>query len=295
MRLLLRQKDGSSKEFQFVNGPVSIGRATNNQVFLPDRGVSRQHAILHCDGDGKWMVEDKGSSNKTYLNDMAITKAEIKHGDCLRIIDFTLEFILEDQAEEAAAMANLPEDTLHLEAALTTPKHETVVRKPDAQHAPAMRLAARRLSDFSSATEKIFMAGSIDEMLLTILDIAMDQFSAYHVWSALRTQPAGPMTSHAGKRRDGQPIQLNQLQLSEKIIQAVEKGQFLVLPRVSAQLESKDRIRSAMIATIIRPNGCYGVIYVDNAMINEHYSLSDLDYLMLIAMHTASVLNKFLD
>lgn len=292
MRLLLRQRDGSSKEFQFVKGPISIGRATNNQVFLPDRGVSRQHAILHCSDDGKWMVEDKGSSNKTYLNDQAVSKAELKHGDCLRIIDFTLEFILEEQAE--AEMPSLPEDTLHLEAALTTPKHETVVRKPDAQHAPAMRLAARRLSDFSTASERIFTSGSLDEMLLTILDISMDQFSAYHVWSALRTQPAGPMTCHAGKRRDGQPIQLNQLQLNEKIIQAVEKGQFLVLPRVSAQLESKDRIRSAMIATIIRPNGCYGVIYVDNAMINEHYSLSDLDYLMLIAMHSASVLNKFL-
>ncbi len=292
MRLLLRQRDGSSKEYQFINGPVSIGRATNNQVFLPDRGVSRQHAILHCNDSGKWTVEDKGSSNKTYLNDMAITKAELKHGDCLRIIDFTLEFILEEQAEPE--MSNQPEDTLHLEAALTTPKHETVVRKPDAQHAPAMRLAARRLSDFSVASEKIFNTGSLDEMLLTILDIAMDQFSAYHVWSALRTQPGGPMTCHAGKRRDGQPIQLNQLQLNEKIIQAVEKGQFLVLPRVSAQLESKDRIRSAMIATIMRPTGCFGVIYVDNAMINEHYSLSDLDYLMLIAMHSASVLNKFL-
>ena len=132
-------------------------------------------------------------------------------------------------------------------------------------------------------------------MLLILLNVTSDQFSAYHVWSALRTQPSGPMICHAGKRRDGKAVQLDQLQLSDKITQAVERGQFMVLPRVSAQIESKDRIRSAMIATIMRPNGCFGVLYVDNAMANEHYSLSDLDYLMLIAMHTAAILNKFLE
>ena len=158
-----------------------------------------------------------------------------------------------------------------------------------------MRLAARRLSDFSKATENIFEAGSLDELLLTLLDVTLEQFSAYHVWCALRKQPAGPMTCHGGKRRDGTPVQLGELQLSEKITQAVEKGQFVVMPSVSAQLEKKDRIRSAMVAAIIRPTGCFGVLYVDNAMIHEHYSLSDLDYLMLIAMHTAAILKRFLD
>ena len=67
------------------------------------------------------------------------------------------------------------------------------------------------------------------------------------------------------------------------------------MPSVSAQMEAKERIRSAMVAAIMRPNGCFGVLYVDNAMIHEHYSLSDLDYLMLIAMHTAAILKKFMD
>ena len=159
MRVLVRQKDGDSKELQFIKGPISIGRGTNSHVFLPDRGVSRQHAVIHSTDDGRWIVEDLGSSNKTYLNDKEIRKAEIKHGDCIRIIDFNLEIILQEQTE--AEIASQLEDTMHLEAALTTPKHETVVRKPDAQHAPAMRLAARRLSDFSAASERIFQANSL--------------------------------------------------------------------------------------------------------------------------------------
>ncbi len=293
MRVLVKQSDGNTKELQFTEGPISIGRGTNNKVFLPDRGVSREHAVINSTDDGKWIIEDLGSSNKTYLNDKAIQKAEIKHGDCLRITDFTLEIILIKQARAEEPIH--PEDTLHLEAALTVPKHETVVRRPDAQHAPAMRLAARRLTDFSKATERIFETGGLDELLLTLLDITLEQFSAYHVWCALRKQPTGPMTCHGGRRRDGSPVQLSELQLSEKVTQAVEKGQFFVLPSVSAQLESKERIRSAMVAAIMRPTGCFGVLYVDNAMIHEHYSLSDLDYLMLIAMHTAAIMKRFLD
>jgi len=294
MRVLVKQSDGTAKELQFTEGPISIGRGANNRVFLPDKGVSREHAVIRNTGGGKWIIEDLGSSNKTYLNDKAIRKAEIKHGDYLRITDFTLEIILEEQARVEEPIHS--EDTLlHLEAALTVPKHETVVRRPDAQHAPAMRLAARRLSDFSKATGIIFEAGGLDELLLTLLDVTLEQFSAYHVWCALRKQSTGPMTCHGGKRRDGTPVQLGELQLSEKITQAVEKGQFFVMPSVSAQVEKKDKIRSAMVAAIMRPTGCFGVLYVDNAMIHEHYSLSDLDYLMLIAMHTAAILKRFLD
>jgi pSer/pThr/pTyr-binding forkhead associated (FHA) protein len=293
MRIVVKQKDGNSKQFQFTQGPISIGRGANSHVFLPDKAVSRQHAVVHNTEDGKWIIEDLGSSNKTYLNDKAVDKAEIKHGDCLRITDFIIEIILEQ--ELGKEMPTHPEDTLQLEAALATPKHETVVRRPDAQHAPAMRLAAGRLTDFSKATQQIFEADDLDGLLLTLLDIIIEQFDAYHVWVALRKQSTGPMICHGGKRRDGSPVQLADLQLSEKITQAVEKGQFCVLPRVSAQMESKERIRSAMIASIMRPNGCFGVFYVDNAMIHEHYSLSDLDYLMLIAMHTAAILKKFMD
>jgi pSer/pThr/pTyr-binding forkhead associated (FHA) protein len=293
MRLVVKQKDGNAREFQFTEGPISIGRGANSHIFLPDRAASRQHAVINYTEEGKWIVEDLDSTSKTYLNDEVIRKAEIKHGDYLRITDYIIEIVLEEDAEADKAIGL--EDTLHLEASLAIPPHETVVRKPDAGHAPAMRLAASRLMDFSHATETICEANSIDKLVLTLLDLTLKQFGAFHVWCALRKQPAGPMTCHAGKKRDGKIVDLGQIKLQKKVIQAVEKGQFLVMPRVSAQIEEEEAIRSALIAAIIRPTGCFGVLYVDNAMKEKHYSLSDLDYLMLLAMHTAAILKKFLD
>ncbi|MFC1781721.1 FHA domain-containing protein [Planctomycetota bacterium] len=292
MRMLLRQKDGTTRDFQFDKGPISIGRGANCNIFLPDKTVSRQHAVINSTDGGKWEIEDLDSASKTYLNDEAVHKAEIKHGDSVRITDFIIDIIIEEAISEDDKAMQL-DDTMHLEAALAVPPHETVVRTPDAGHAPAMRLAARRLTEFSHATETIFNAESIDNLLLCLLEIMLEQFGASHVWCALRTSASGAMICHGGRKKDGSPVDLDKLKLQQKITQVVEKGQFLVLPRVSAQLEEEEAIRSALIAAIMRPNGCFGVLYIDNAMKDKHYSLSDLDYLMLISMHTAAIMKKF--
>ena len=107
MRLVVKQGDSTANEFRFAKGPVYIGRHTNSQVFLPDRVVSRHHAVIFSTQDGKWMVEDLDSANKTYLNEKAIHKAEIKTGDCLRITDFTIEINLEDGTDAEIGRAHV--------------------------------------------------------------------------------------------------------------------------------------------------------------------------------------------
>jgi pSer/pThr/pTyr-binding forkhead associated (FHA) protein len=292
MRLILRQADGTNKEFKFTGGPIRIGRAANSDIVLPSQAISRQHAVLERTDDGKWLLEDAGSANKTFLNGEAVHTTEIKTGDAIRITDFVIEVDVGETVQPTEASQF--EDTLNLEAGLATPTHETVVRKPDAGHAPAMRLPAKRLSDFSHACDAVCMSKNLEDLLVTLLNLGLKQFSAFHTWCALREQPSGPMTYHAGKRRDGQAVDLREINLADKINQAVERSQSLVMPRVGADVEAKDRIRSALIAAITGPTGCYGVIYVDNAMIHDHYTLGDLDYLMLVAAHTAAVLSKFL-
>jgi len=291
MRLVLKQKDGEVREYQFAQGPIHIGRAADNHILLASPAVSKKHATIACNGEGKWMVQDLDSANKTFLNGQAIRAAHIKTGDAIRITEFTLEVCLEDKppGEQKEDL----DDTLNLEAGLSTPMHETLVRKPDAGHAPVMRLPAKRLTDFIQACDMTCKSKSIEELLVALLNISLKQFSAFHTWCALREQPNGPMTYHAGKRRDGHPVELQELKLADKINQAVERSQSLVMPRVAADLEEKERIRSALIAAITAPTGCYGVIYLDNAMVHDHYTLGDLDYLMLIAIHTATVLHRF--
>jgi len=53
------------------------------------------------------------------------------------------------------------------------------------------------------------------------------------------------------------------------------------------------RVPPAMIAPIMDPSGCFGVLYVDNAGEKQYYTLSDLDYLMLLAIHAAAIVETF--
>lgn len=285
MHLLVKQAGRTVNEFQFRRGPIYIGRHIHSQIFLPGKAVSRQHAVIFNTPDGKWFIEDLDSANKTYLNDEMVQKAEIKTGDTVRITDFTVEINLEEGSGG--------EKSIHLEDTLVTPVGgpQTAIRSVDAERASDVRLPAKRIRDFVQATEAICEADNLDQILQRLLDIVMKQFAAFHIWCALRDQPTGTMVCGAGKQRDGRSVQLKEIKLASKIEEAVEKGQFMLLTRLLAQREEK--VNSAMIGPLITAAGCFGVVYVDNALDHESYTPADLDYLMLLAIHTATIIKNF--
>jgi pSer/pThr/pTyr-binding forkhead associated (FHA) protein len=287
MRLVVKQNGRSVSELKFDKGPLYIGRQANSQVFLPDRTVSRQHAVIFSTQEGKWMVEDLDSANKTYLNDEAVHKAEIKSGDTLKVGDFSIEVSFASGAK-AEKQINL-EDTL----TATARGPQIIERKLDTADAPPLRLPAKRATDFLDASATLAKAGNLDELLLSLLDVTSKQFGAYHNWCALRNTLSGPMTCHSGKHRDGKPLELTDIELNDKITEAVEKDHFLlfIFSRDLSKPE-EGQIRSVVIAPIVSDTGCYGVIYIDNAIRDEHYNLGDLDYLMMLGIHTAAVVQK---
>lgn len=289
MRLLVKQSDGTINELQFTKGPVYIGRRPSSQIFLPDEGVSRQHAVIFNTEDGKWIVEDLDSANKTYLNDEAIHKTEIKTGDCLRIVGFTIEVNLEEAAEADKTMEL--EDTLATTTISTGP--QIIIRKPGAEQAPAIRFPSERAVGFLQASNAICKADGLDKMIQALLNIVAKQFGSYQAWCALRNEPTGPMTYHAGKTRAGQSLEMSDIKSNEKITEAVEKNEFLlfVFSRDMSR-EKKGQIRSIVIAPIMSQAGCFGVLYANNTFRDDHYNLSDLDYLMLLGFHTAAIVGK---
>jgi len=293
MRLIVKKDGQTVNDFRFERGPIYIGRHEHSQVFLPDRMVSRQHAAIYTAQDGKWVLEDLDSANKTFLNDKAIHKAPIRTGDCIRVGSYEIEVNL-DTVSDAGEHINL-EDTLiptprEMKPAAAPPDRDIVVRKPDVERAADINLPAMRVKDFLQATEAICKSNGPEEVIKTLLGIMLKQFRSHNSWCALRALPEGPMTAHAGKSRDGGKLELSEIKLHKKITHAIENQEFLLFPRVTSQ---EGKAYSAMIAPIIDPSGCFGVVYVDNTEEKQYYTLSDLDYLMLLAIHTAAVVENF--
>ena len=100
------------------------------------------------------------------------------------------------------------------------------------------------------------------------------------------------MQVHAGKSSDGKTVSLETLRLKDKIEQTIDKQQFLLIPRIPPK-QYEEPIKSALIAPVAGEGGCFGVIYIDNDMAHERYDISDLDYLMLLAIHTSTIVENF--
>jgi len=286
MQLVVRQNGGNADRLRFTTGPIHLGRGVENQVFLPEGRVSRQHAVIFTTPEGDWILQDLDSANKTYLNDAAIHKTKIKTGDRIRIGGFTIEINLDADVE--GAKPGGPEDTL----TAAPRKLQVITRDLNAEQAPDIKIPAQRARDFLEATEEICKTNGLDQVLRVLLTIMFRQFDALHCWCALRNEPEGPMVSHTGRALSGEELTLGEIMLKEKIIYGVENSVFLLFPSVSAGGQSSG-IRSALIAPILDPDGCFGAIYIDNAPASPAYSLSDLDYLMLLAIHTAAIVENF--
>jgi pSer/pThr/pTyr-binding forkhead associated (FHA) protein len=290
MRLVVKQGERTINEFHFDKGPIYIGRHTNSQILLPDKVVSRQHAVIYNTKDGQWVVEDLDSANKTYLNDGEIRKADIKAGDIIRISDFSIEVNFETK------VAADPGETVELEeapvAALSSGP-QIIVRKLGAEKAPAMRFQAERATDFLQAIEELKRADHIDKALLVMLEMVSKQFKTYHVWGAMRPKSDGPMIAHAGRNRSGMAVEQADLEYGDKIAEALNKKQcMLFIFTRDLNLQKETQVRSVLIVPLLSTAGCFGVIYANNTFRDDHYNLGDLDYLMMLGLHTASLLAK---
>jgi len=72
-RLPTLVNQATGEQFVLNDPSISLGRADDNQVILPDDGyASANHARIFWD-QGSWWVEDLGSSNGTAVNDQLLT------------------------------------------------------------------------------------------------------------------------------------------------------------------------------------------------------------------------------
>jgi pSer/pThr/pTyr-binding forkhead associated (FHA) protein len=61
-------------------GLTSAGRDPEAEIFLDDVTVSREHAVFHLEA-GHLRVEDRGSTNGTYVNGRRTEGADLSPGD----------------------------------------------------------------------------------------------------------------------------------------------------------------------------------------------------------------------
>ena len=91
--LVVRSGGGRAGETFHPEGErTTIGRSPDCEIFLDDVTVSRKHAEL-VQREGRWLVEDQGSLNGTFVNRKRVESAELEDGDELQIGKYRLTFL----------------------------------------------------------------------------------------------------------------------------------------------------------------------------------------------------------
>jgi pSer/pThr/pTyr-binding forkhead associated (FHA) protein len=286
MYLIVKHKDQPEKELRFRDGPIYIGRQLGSQVFLPDKLVSRQHAVIYSTKDGQWILEDLDSANKTYLNSRAIHKAQIKDGDIFQISDFTIEVKFVATTSEPKPI-NMDDTLLNVMQEI-----RLVSRKFDELNGQAFRLSSAGIKNYAEAVCAICKAKTKKELLDILVDTFQKQLLVSHIWIGFKTPDEPSFHTYFGKTPSGVSVELDSLILKTHIVNSVEKMEFKLIPRLHVEDKEKDKMRSALIAPILFEKKCFGIIYIDNSLQHEQYDIMDLNYLMLLSVNIGTILQK---
>jgi DNA-binding NtrC family response regulator len=96
---------GIERSFPLLSGDNRVGSLESNEVFLPRRGVSREHAILRIDGD-RLLIQDRASKNGTFINGRRASSGQVALGEVVRFGPIRLRFesYHQDDAELAISL-----------------------------------------------------------------------------------------------------------------------------------------------------------------------------------------------
>jgi two-component system, cell cycle response regulator len=78
--------------------PLVMGRDGECGICIADQSVSRRHARIHPRTDG-YYAEDLGSTNGTYVNDVAAVMVKLRDGDYLRVGSCIYRFLMGGNVE----------------------------------------------------------------------------------------------------------------------------------------------------------------------------------------------------
>jgi signal transduction histidine kinase len=274
------------RKFDLREGENIIGRMSRT-VELADGTISRSHAKLTPVG-GRWMLEDLGSANGTFLNGMRIQKpCFLKRGDQIRCGASLLVF---EAGKRTLPPLDVDEDGRLVDAAIVA----SIPSNEDSIIIPTPEAGARAIDNLRILYNLIGEAGSllsVDALLQHTLDRAVEVLKADRGYIML-TNKAGRLVVRATHLGEGAADK--RIPISRTIINEVMSKQVGVLcsnamsdKRFTSGRSVHDfGIRSAICVPIRGREKTLGVIHVDCSVSDQNYSTEQLRLLTAIGYQT---------
>lgn len=276
------------RSFEITESDGLVGRR-NGAVPLTDSTVSRRHARLVRE-NGRWILEDLGSANGTFLNGTRLVRQMTVHGGDQIRCGTSLLIFGGELSDNIQAQVDLDSDQ-QMDAAVvaTVPSNEdsVIIPTPEAGRQAIGNL--RILYNLIAETGSLF---NVDVLLGRIMEKVFEIVRADRGFILL-ADDEGRLKLKAS-RIAGQPADGEKLPISYTIINEAMRNQVGVLSsnamadrRFASGKSVHDLgIRSAMCVPIKGREGILGVINVDCNVSEHTYSTEQLRLLTAIGYHT---------
>ncbi len=328
-RLIINPGRDDERSFPLEPGVISIGRGRESTIRVQNKSLSRQHARLELDAEGRALLSDVGSKNGTFMAGERVEQPRaLEDGDQFVCGDVGFMFRSTDWSVPApqTIVQEIPaEATRVIGADLLA--HLRDSRSAEARQRRAFRRSAEgRLQVLLEVARLLSSPQSIDKQLTKILDLAfsildidraailmIDPQTGQFGKPVAESRRDGPPSSRAG-RSDTRMLRASLLadssgssddegpdeSYSTHILNYVRERSVAALFSDTAsdpRLANSDSViwqsvRSSMCAPLKPQDKIIGVLYVDNLTLPEAFTGEDLELLSAFAAQAAVALDN---
>jgi adenylate cyclase len=273
----------------------TIGRHPDNSIQILDRIISKEHAQIIRQHDGRFMLKDLGSLNGTYVSGSRVSDHFLKHGDELVLGSTHLTYIEHTETEESLNRVTIAPSSL-----------ESIVRhKVDAAQASRDFLPEKHIYDVEQLRrdyEKLRIGHELGRAIVGVLDL--DELLPKILDKSFQLLPAdrgvillygneGKLAPRYVKHRSGKGDE--QIVLSKSILNEVENHKKAVLSS-DATMDSRfsgahsiimQGIRSTMCVPLIHGEELLGIFHMDSQIAANAFTEKDLQIFTGIAAQAA--------
>jgi adenylate cyclase len=282
-RLVLDAGTPGERSFRLRSGKTTIGRTEDNDISIPQQGLSRLHAEVRVMGD-QIEVVDQGSRNGTFVNGVRTNRARLKVGDVLRLGDVALTLAAGEGGDAGNPTLTSDIHTLYF------PRHK--IEAPADSTGPESRLAV-----LLQASQLLASPGGMEGTLDRILELAL-QILAIDRAAVLLCDDAGGLVPRAVRAR--LPIPKGQRIWSQGVVDHVMKHVVAALfadatadPRIDPTRSVMEQgILASMCAPLKAGDRVLGVLYADSLLFRRRLAQTDLDLLAGFANQAALALDN---
>lgn len=279
----LRILTPSAEEFvhSFDGESLVIGRASESDLALADRFLSRRHARLFRDGD-RILVEDLGSHNGTFLNDEPVkAAAEVQPGDVIKLSG-TILTLLEGEDPKAVSDAT---DTLFRRADEILERSSATAVAPPGEESERLRIYAERQRILNEVHRALARKIDLEGLLELILDRVFDHLEPEE-GAVFLLAPNGKPYRAASRSSSGEDLLYSRSLIEE----VVEKGVVALVhdARIDSRFAAAESIlssgvRSILAAPLLDPEGVEGMIALSSRIHVREFHEEDMELLVSLA------------